>query len=119
MSLRKFDRIEWGLVIAICLASMFLLASLVRYARSGERLPCFAEPQGRDWHYRTKVPGFNGDVRGDRCWFNGPSMKPRDELYWPSPPAPEPLPLNVGEPMQLPWPVEYRWIDPKGWTHQE
>lgn len=71
------------MALAFCVAT-FLIVFEPKIARAGERLECFAEPLGKDWHYRTKVPGFAGDVRGDRCWYDGPSMKPRSELYWPA-----------------------------------
>jgi hypothetical protein len=40
------------------------------------------------WHYRTKVDGFPL-----KCWYIGPSKKPREELYWAEAPAIPPCPL--------------------------
>lgn len=70
-----------------------LIASALAYRISlgGELMACSAEPSGQDWHYRTKVPGYVGDVRGDRCWYDGPVMKPREELYWPEQAPPPPM----------------------------
>ena len=83
------------------------LAWGTRAAGAGEVMQCAAVPGGKDWHYRTKIPGYVGDVKDDRCWYNGPRMKPRGELFWPS--ASNPTPINVGEPMRPPWELEQRW----------
>jgi DNA-binding XRE family transcriptional regulator len=79
-------------------------------AMAGELLECLAEPLGQGWHYRTKVPGFNGNVRGDRCWYDGPAMKPRAELYWPGPQAPvEMTPLPPPRPAAAQQEFHERW----------
>ena len=106
---------NWKIFVIVW--TCLFLVWLWQFAHAGERLQCFAQPQGRDWHYRTRVPGFNGDVKDDRCWYPGERMKPREELFWPSP-EPIKLPDNVGD-MQPPWQMEERWVDPKGWTHKE
>jgi hypothetical protein len=55
------------------------------------------------------VPGWDGsDVRADRCWYRGPAMKSRDELFWQQQ-VPDAVPINVGEPMRPPWELEHRW----------
>src|SRR5258707_9601768 len=45
----------------------------------GDRMSCEVQPMpdGREWHYRTKV---GGDPR--ICWYPSEQMKPRSELYW-------------------------------------
>jgi hypothetical protein len=55
------------------------LLMLIGQAFGGERMSCEAQPMpdGREWHYRTKV---GGDPR--ICWYPGERMKPRRELYW-------------------------------------
>lgn len=68
--------------LALILAIIFIIFVLInRPARGGEMMDCSAEPQGRDWSYRTNVGG-----RPDRCWYSGPRMKSRSELRWPNAP---------------------------------
>jgi len=105
-----FDDV-WRTALALC-ALMSIIFGLwlawgTRAAGAGEVMQCAAVPGGKDWHYRTKIPGYVGDVKDDRCWYNGPRMKPRGELFWPS--ASNPTPINVGEPMRPPWELEQRW----------
>jgi hypothetical protein len=104
-------RLLLEILLAGAIAFMAMSALRVTGASAGERVQCFAERLGKDWHYRTKVPGFKGDVRGDRCWYNGPPMKPRDELYWPSTEAgPEPIVIDPDPAkMQPPWHLAPRW----------
>jgi hypothetical protein len=62
-----------------------LLLLLIGQAFGSERMSCKVQPvrgDGREWHYRTKIPGYAGDVRDDKCWYPGERMKPRGELYW-------------------------------------
>ena len=100
--------LEMLLAFAIAFLAVYML--VVTGACAGERMQCFAEPLGKDWHYRTKVPGFAGDVRDDRCWYEGPPMKPLEELYWPTEPV---APMIMIDPdpakMQAPWELEHRW----------
>lgn len=114
-------RYMFELLLAFTIAFLAMFALRVTGVCAGERLQCFAEPLGKDWHYRTKVPGFKGDVRGDRCWYNGPRMKPREELYWPSDETVVPMIITDPDPakMPAPWELEQRWIDPSGWSHKE
>jgi hypothetical protein len=65
----------------IALLASSLLLELAG-ADAGERTRCSIAQMGSDWHYRTRIPGPEGDVKGDKCWYQGPAMKPRDELYW-------------------------------------
>ena len=97
--------------VAIALGIGIALILFAVSARGGS-LPCAASPGGRDWHYRTKVPGYAGDVHDDKCWYDGPRMKPREELYWP---APDVVPMVVD---RLPWEMENRWQG-SGWDHKE
>jgi hypothetical protein len=65
--------------------AVLLLQMLIGQAFGGERMSCEVQPvrgDGREWHYRTKIPGYAGDVRDDKCWYPGERMKPRGELYW-------------------------------------
>jgi len=67
-----------------CLVALLLLL-LIGQAFGSERMSCKVQPvrgDGREWHYRTKIPGYAGDVRDDKCWYPGERMKPRGELYW-------------------------------------
>lgn len=90
------------------LVSFVLMAAIVaiafalfgRPARGGERVACEAKPGAGDgWHYRTKIPGYGVGIRDDKCWYVGPSMKARDELYWtdPKPAAVSVQPLSEFE----------------------
>ena len=62
----------------IALLASSLLLELAG-ADAGERIRCSVTPAGADWNYRTRIPGSEGGVK---CWYQGPAMKPRDELYW-------------------------------------
>jgi hypothetical protein len=59
--------------------AVLLLLMLIGQAFGGERMNCEMQPMpdGREWHYRTRV---GGDPR--ICWYPGERMKPRSELYW-------------------------------------
>ena len=59
--------------------AILLLLILIGRAFGGERMSCEIQPMpdGREWHYRTRV---GGDPR--ICWYPGERMKPRSELYW-------------------------------------
>ncbi len=77
---------------------------IMELAQAGERIACSTEPSNdsKEWHYRTKVPGYAPGIRDDRCWYIGAAMKPREELYW------------------TPWALEQRWHGAKdGWEHKE
>jgi hypothetical protein len=82
-------------------------------AYAGEKMICNLEPtnDAAGWHYRTKIGG-----RDDRCFYIGPRMKPRSELFWAEAPAIAPSEVPSDRP---PWAIEYRWRDPNGQTHGE
>ncbi len=82
-----------GLLAAIVVS---LFGLYVRNAHGGELMICHLQPNDAGgWHYRTKVGG-----RRDQCWYQGPDMKPRRELYWAEAPAVPPLipPIDIMEP---------------------
>jgi len=90
-----------------------------RPVRGGERVACEAKPAvGDGWHYRTKIPGYGVGIRDDKCWYVGPSMKARDELYWP-PTADPPKPTANDLPKPLSE-FENRWRGAtEGWDQKE
>src|SRR5262245_57344050 len=54
-----------------------------------ERQLCHVERgHGPDWHYRTQIP----PLMEAKCWYVGPRMKPRNELYWAETPV---IPPNM------------------------
>jgi len=59
----------------------------MRMAVGGDRVPCMAWAPDATWHYRTKIDG-----RPERCWYQGPPMKARQELFWEIEPLPAPVP---------------------------
>jgi|SRR5215475_8695150 len=77
--------------------NFFMILELAFAIACGEKILCHMEPGGRDWHYRTKVDGFEM-----KCWYDGPRMKPRNELYWAESPS-SPPPMDIKEPMRPPW----------------
>jgi hypothetical protein len=84
-------------LMLLCLAA----AAPPSLARSEQQI-CQLEPQSLgDWHYRTKVGG-----RSERCYYVGPRMKPRKELYWAE--APTIPPMSIMEPKPEPE-LELRW----------
>jgi hypothetical protein len=69
-------------------------------ADAGERQLCQLEPKDASWHFRTKIPPIDA-----KCWYDGPRMKPRSELYWAEAPA---------------WNLDGRFKGaPEGWDHKE
>jgi hypothetical protein len=85
-----------GLVLAIGFVVLILMLSR---AYAGERMLCHFQPAADDWHFRTDIP----PLRKDKCWYDGPRMKPRSELYW----AEVPTAPNIIE--NIPWQLEPRW----------
>jgi hypothetical protein len=69
---------------------------------AGELMVCQLESHP-GWHYRTKVGN-----RPEQCWYDGPRMKPRKELYWAETPDIPPM-LEIKEPMRFPWELEGRF----------
>jgi hypothetical protein len=89
-----------------------ILIGLITEVYGGERVACQAAPgdSALSWHYRTKIPGHDA-----RCYYVGPRMKSRQELYWS---AIEPM--REIDPTRLPWEQEGRWHGaPPGWNHKE
>jgi len=87
-----------ALVVAGLLAAIVVstFALYVRNAHGAERMICHLQPgDAGGWHYRTKVGG-----RPQQCWYYGPDMKPRRELYWAEAPVVPPLiaPIDIMEP---------------------
>jgi hypothetical protein len=88
-------------------------ALLIRTSYSGERMLCHIEPLSESWHYRTKIP----PLEKDRCWYDGPRMKARSELYWAEMPSIPPMSIMNSEPDEMPLPpmqplreFEDRWL---------
>jgi hypothetical protein len=119
----------WWLVAAMTIASSFVLFDL---AQAGEIITCSAEPgvnDGKEWHYRTKVPDYASGIRDDKCWYIGERMKPRNELRWLSRSASEAArpggraavtPTVSGAAPATPF--EHRWHGngaKPGWDHKE
>ena len=74
-------------------------------ALAGEKTACQTRPlidDGREWHYRTQIPGGPND--DDRCFYVGRGMKPRSELYWSAPELPARAPIVTSEPEPEPTP---------------
>ena len=94
-----------ALIIALALVLAIVFASLVLFvhrAHGGDRMLCHLAPMDSGgWHYRTKVGG-----RPEQCWYFGPPMKPRRELYWAEAPDIPPMSIMTPEPDN---PIELRW----------
>ena len=80
-------------------------------AFGGEKMLCHLEPgDSGGWHYRTKVGGGGKPLQ---CWYQGPEMKPRRELYWAEIPTVPPLvnQIDIMEPEGAEPPNEFdlRW----------
>jgi hypothetical protein len=92
----------------VCIAVMWgVLSFVLAHCALAETLACRnapGEPRS-EWHYRTKIPGGEG-----QCWYHGPRMKPRAELEWTD--------HDTRAPARE-WEQGHRWVDPRGWTHQE
>ena len=101
-----------GLALLACAAIWFLILDV---AGAGERMLCQLEPTGRDWHYRTKI----APLPDSKCWYDGPRMKAREELYWAETPKIQPTDAVVPTTVP-PWELEPRFRGaPAGWDHKE
>jgi hypothetical protein len=72
--------------VSLVVAALIIMATLFGRLHAGEIVDCAAAylPGERDsWSYRTKIPGYGPGSRNDKCWYEGPPMKPRNELRWP------------------------------------
>jgi len=105
--------------LALCIVAWLLVLELAQAAE-----PCAVAPgePRSEWHYRTQVPGFAKGAKGDRCWYLGPAMKPRSELFWDLTAPDRSVPAHpihsaptLDERFHTPW----KWTDPSGWSHQE
>jgi hypothetical protein len=103
-----------ALVIAIVVMTIAITGNLMCSAHGGEQMLCQLERQNDavDWHYRTKVGGFER-----KCWYQGERMKPRHELYWAESPKIPSMSTTLPEPEPE---FLLRWRGrPQGWDHQE
>ena len=80
------------------------MLELIFAAACAEKMLCHMEPGGADWHYRTKIP----PAMETKCWYDGPRMKPRSELYWAETPRVPPL-MEIQQPMRVPWEQDERF----------
>jgi len=80
-----------------------IFVMLPSMARCGEPTICHLEPLDSSWHYRTSI----APLRAAKCWYLGPAMKPRRELYWPEAPTVPPISIMEEENEQPPF--ELRW----------
>ena len=92
------------LLFLVAMSLAFAIRTTLRVASGGEKQLCQMEPKNADWHYRTKVDGVE-----TRCWYDGPRMKPRDELYWAETPRNPTPAMEIREPMRLPWEHDERF----------
>jgi hypothetical protein len=109
--------------VALVLAITSLALALIRHAHGAERILCHLEPLTPDWHYRTQI----SPQPNVRCWYDGPRMKPRAELYWAE--APGIAPMSVIRPARDDdevWSLIDRWRGEyqrggaaPGWDHKE
>ena len=91
--------------LALMLTVVFLVIALIQNAHGKDKQLCHMEPGVpiSEWHYRTKIDG-----KSWKCWYEGPRMKPRSELYWAEvPTVPKLIEPNAIE--NLPWQLEPRW----------
>jgi len=104
---RRFDGLEWAANAWVVLAVLSLCVGIVRYAHGEDKVRCAESPGKGEWHSRQ--------VEGRRCWFKGHSGKYRaSELYWAAPEQ-----MEISQPVSLPSEMEYRWQDPRCWSHKE
>jgi hypothetical protein len=110
--------------IALVLAITSIALALIRHAHGGERMLCHLEPLAGDWHYRTKIHP-QPEIK---CWYDGPRMKPRGELYWAEAPSIPAMSIMVPEPRADDeiWNLLERWRGEyqrggaaPGWQHRE
>jgi len=91
--------------LALLMAIIVNVLALIRHAHGGERMLCHIEPLAAGWHYRTKIP-----PRYDlKCWFDGPRIKDRGELYWAE--APDVPSISIMDDEQNKPGTEWRLID--------
>src|SRR5262245_6271832 len=115
------DQDRWAsIAVATIIAVIVTLAILAvpKRALGGEKMMCSLEPQSRgEWHYRTKIP----PLQEERCYYLGPRMKPRSELYWGEAPAIAPASVMAPEPEPPRWEQEHRFHPgaSPGWNHKE
>jgi hypothetical protein len=98
--------IAYNLTLAFISAALVIIVvlAMMTFARSEPQLCQLERGSGDGWHYRTAI----APNAGAKCWYVGPRMKSRAELYWAEAPA---IPmLQVDRPP---------WADPKGWEHKE
>ena len=98
------------LIGSLVIANVLVIGVLMlRPARGGELMLCHLEPiDAGGWHYRTKVGGMP-----QSCWYKGPEMKPRRELYWADAPA------VAAQPDEPEFMFDQRWPHRQGWDHKE
>jgi len=95
------------LLMAVAIALGILATIRIISAHGEDRTAC-AESQ-LTWEFHSYR------VDGRKCWARGHPGKFRpSQLYWPELKA-----LPITTPMVPPWEMEWRWVDPTGWTHQE
>ena len=96
----NYERLNILIGLGLLLALSFMFSALIKYAHGGDKQLCQMEPLGplSGWHYRTKVNG-----KAWKCWYEGPRMKPRSELYW----AEAPVAPSIIE--HVPWQLEPRF----------
>jgi hypothetical protein len=105
----KLDRVA---AAGVAVAALILFLAIGRYAYGESGVRCAESPGKGQWHSRQ--------VDGRRCWFKGYHGKfSASELYWPAPEMPAPEPIAITEQMRAPWDQGRRWVDPRGWSHQE
>src|SRR5262249_43079717 len=112
----KLDRVA---AVGVAVAALILFLAIGRYAYGESRVHCAESPGKGQWHSRQ--------VDGRRCWVKGYHGKfSASELYWPAPepiaiaePMPAPEPIAITEQKRAPRDQERRWVDPRGWSHQE
>ena len=113
------DRLDWVAAAGVAVAALILFLAIGRYAYGESHVRCAESPGKGQWHSRQ--------VDGRRCWFKGYHGKfSASELYWPAPdpiaitePTPASEPIAITGPMPAPWDQGRRWVDPRGWSHQE
>jgi hypothetical protein len=106
MDSRMMDRLDWVAAAGLAVAALILFLAIGRYAYGESHVRCAESPGKGQWHSRQ--------VDGQRCWFKGyPGKFSASELYWPAPEA-----IAITGPMPAP-DQERRWVDPRGWSHQE
>jgi hypothetical protein len=103
-------------IFAIVLAVAVVSAGIARFARGGELVQCAVKrgDPALEWHYRTKIPGYDSGTKDDKCWYVGKRMKPRDELFWS-----ESVIIMVPEIEPTLFEHRFRGEAPEGWDAKE